>query len=501
MFAEYLYGDLLNKQKLADCLLANNYDIFIANYDAPTDDITRNADYIENVIKYINEEKNNKTELVVSGGSMGGLVTRVALATMEEKGDETQSRLWFSFDSPQLGANIPLGLQFWVKEINTALSAAGASLEKMNSPASKQMLLYHHTGYPNGNVISERTDFATELKNLGFPETCRNVAITCGASDGTGQGYNPKDKIIHITWKRTGRKRRYIYAWAIPDGGTDFAVCKKVKVKSNGTEILLKEYKISNTNPIDNAPGGFYPTMKIASEMTTYGLAEIEAHEDEHAFIPAISALALDTDDYFARYGEWQESDLLNMSPFDMLYFPTGEDIKAVNQEHVWISLETAENILKELFPEDVVLGNNPDWQQGEVMATRSIHLASGFHASASDEFHLHIVEPINILEEEFWSEDNKSSIPNKKKNISLSENENIAIYPNPTTGIFTIDFSSQNLTNSKITIIDLTGKKVFQNSTFISNSQIDISNQPNGIYFLEIQTKNDILTLKIIKQ
>ena len=175
------------------------------------------------------------------------------------------------------------------------------------------------------------------------------------------------------------------------------------------------------------------------------------------------------------------------------------------------VSYETAENIMNELFPQDVVLGDvNPDWTQGEVVATRSIRLTSGFHASADDNFHAHIVEPIidDILEEEFWVPKEKNfKLPPKNitNNIDFLENEDITIFPNPTTGIFTIKNNShiQNFANSKIVITNITGQTI---QNFItSKSQnfitIDISNTKQGIYLLKIQTEEKILTHKIIKQ
>ena len=82
-----------------------------------------------------------------------------------------------------------------------------------------------------------------------------------------------------------------------------------------------------------------------------------------------------------------------------------------------------------------------------------------------------------------------------------ISENKFITITPNPTTGVFTIN------TNNKLSIInyqltDITGKEIMSRGHV--PLQIDISNQPKGIYFITIKfhTNNQIysLTKKIIK-
>lgn len=502
MFAEELYGDVFNRQKFADCALENNYDIFILNFDLPTDDIELNAILVENVIDYLNEIKPNKTELIVAGGSMGGLVTRYALTTMEQKGKDTQTRLWFSFDSPQGGGNIPLGLQYWLDELSSSFTLPPLSyrLDRLCDPAAKQMLIYHFLDYPN--TAPERISFIQDIDNLGYPVTCRNVAITNGASDGTNQGYSDGSEIMQITWKMPARRRRYLNAWAVPDGGNNFTVCKKVKVKDNGTQIILEEYKATDTYPLDAAPGGFRETM-IELEIALGFLFDVEALHWEHTFIPALSSLDINPNSvpngyYYDFYAE-EPNVLLNITPFDNVFFPN-YPVQNINQEHVWVSFETANNILDEVMPTNLVMGDDPDWQTGEIVAENSIHLTHGFHGSADEQIHLHIDHINRNLIPEQWSSDydDKSvkSSKNNDKNINIESN--ITIYPNPTNGIFTIN-SQQQIGN--IIITDISGK-IFYLKNNISNNylKINISDVEQGIYLLKITTENNISTQKIIK-
>ncbi len=73
-------------------------------------------------------------------------------------------------------------------------------------------------------------------------------------------------------------------------------------------------------------------------------------------------------------------------------------------------------------------------------------------------------------------------------------------ISPNPSSGIFTITNYKDKITN--LEIIDITGKTIKNQKLKISNSQssIDISDQPGGVYFLKIQSESGIYTKKIIK-
>ena len=87
---------------------------------------------------------------------------------------------------------------------------------------------------------------------------------------------------------------------------------------------------------------------------------------------------------------------------------------------------------------------------------------------------------------------------------VSITEIENnFSIYPNPSTGIIFLNLpaSWKELVNVKIT--DVTGKLMYNTQPATRNSklEIDISNQPAGIYFITIKTKTGIYTKKLIIQ
>ena len=74
--------------------------------------------------------------------------------------------------------------------------------------------------------------------------------------------------------------------------------------------------------------------------------------------------------------------------------------------------------------------------------------------------------------------------------------------YPNPTTGVFTIqgnDNLSDNLRIESVEITNINGQIIKQPS--INNEQltIDLSDRAKGIYFIKIQTDNFVKVEKII--
>ncbi len=71
-------------------------------------------------------------------------------------------------------------------------------------------------------------------------------------------------------------------------------------------------------------------------------------------------------------------------------------------------------------------------------------------------------------------------------------------IYPNPSSGIFQIETDEQ-LKNASIKIYNTQGQTIFQSNQFVS--EINISNQAKGIYFLQLLSEGKVSTQKIFLQ
>jgi len=90
-----------------------------------------------------------------------------------------------------------------------------------------------------------------------------------------------------------------------------------------------------------------------------------------------------------------------------------------------------------------------------------------------------------------------------KLKGQNNINNEEILVYPNPTTGLITVEFSEISKNLFTIELYNMTGQKCYE--TNISNNtnkkSIDLSKLPKGIYFFKLQSlnKNIIYTEKII--
>jgi hypothetical protein len=75
--------------------------------------------------------------------------------------------------------------------------------------------------------------------------------------------------------------------------------------------------------------------------------------------------------------------------------------------------------------------------------------------------------------------------------------NSNLTVFPNPSSGIVNFSLINEN-SISEITIFDNTGKSL-NNLCEITENQINITNLNDGIYYIKIQTENNIFQQKIL--
>ena len=97
-------------------------------------------------------------------------------------------------------------------------------------------------------------------------------------------------------------------------------------------------------------------------------------------------------------------------------------------------------------------------------------------------------IDDINLM--------NTTDVPNL-----VMENE-INLYPNPSTGIVNLDVNLFNRDNLQINVTNSIGQRVSQVSdenTFGGRYILDLSNEPNGVYFIEVQTGTEVVTRRIV--
>lgn len=339
-------------------------------------------------------------ELVIIGASMGGQVSRYALLDMEQNNIQHCVREWVSFDSPNTGGNIALGLQSFVewsannnkKSFNMFRQSVENLNGKLDRDASKQLLIYHHTEKSNSLANPEFYAFYSKMNQMGsYPKKCRISAIACGSLNSTKQDYGFNNSlgydngaplaelylptnILRVTYS--------FYAKIIAESGNKISANShytgldpnKNYVFAGSTRYNAPPLSIgSNTNVsftgtgYDNAPGGSNSALLSLESMTTFlkifRFSPVTLYQKNFSFIPTVSALAINPQIWQNNGGPLYnvlndfkqiniEKHLPNysLSPFDAIYGPHTFN---GNEEHVYISQGLIKWALEELLMGD----------------------------------------------------------------------------------------------------------------------------------------------------
>ncbi|HER44272.1 MAG TPA: T9SS type A sorting domain-containing protein [Candidatus Eisenbacteria bacterium] len=301
----------------------------------------RNAYVLVELLQHVRSLIPAHHDLAVIGASMGGLIARYALAYMEREGIDHRTRLFMSFDSPHRGANIPLGIQYWVEFFSEDSAEAAFLKDRLDSPAARQLLVYHATDPPGstGEHDPLMDAFSTDLAAVGdYPEIPRKAAVANGSGYGAGQGFAAGDQLILYEYSSLlvdiiGN------VWAVPDGlpGMVFDGLMDLIWPLPDSDMQVV---VSGTDPYDSAPGGTRASMaQMDSTEAPYG--DIAALHESHCFIPTVSALDLESADLF--YDIAGDPSIMDITPFDAIYYA------ATNEEHVTITPGNAAWIIYEI--------------------------------------------------------------------------------------------------------------------------------------------------------
>ena len=352
---------------------------------------------------------------VIVGPSMGGLISRYALNSMETDynlslpfgGDPTlihDCRLWISFDSPHLGANIALGDQAFLNFYGTTVNNEGAyhSLDrKLRSPAARQLLIRHESQLGAGAGSDPmRVVFVKHLQDMiahknvypsGYPalgnipaHPMRRIAAIDGIlSGGAAYPFPDHDEIFHSeTYVKGFWRRLFTWLYTVTDHQVASSQAHFISNGNGYAEIFNGFYdmpsvwtlalplvnsqyisfKVSGAMPnstvsIDLAHGGQFPTqyiidtaaIKRPDQNDSHTYFALASNKHNHCFIPARSSLAIGESLQYGDLGEnLSNRDLVcsGETPFDSYVSPR---IDTGDRGHVHIYPEMLTYVVDEL--------------------------------------------------------------------------------------------------------------------------------------------------------
>ncbi len=359
---------------LADQLRHQGYDIIILNFpeyfnqhgakiDGGADFIERNAFVLVELINRVNQTlttNGSNEELVVIGPSMGGQVSRYALAYMEQNNMDHNTRLWVSFDSPHpsnnmsLGANINYGAQTFLE----FFGIAGGQEEALHtwentvcSNAAKQMLIRHRLQiHSSPEYHAYHQTFTNNMAQIGFPENLRKIAIANGSLNGT-LFHNPCQMAYEMEYKRLLTRLGYAYIYQQPGYGNSCKVFEgRTKLPGALVWITMTTTITGNDNTCsyDVAPGGTLNTYLQIKENAAKGGIDLDPNEallESHSFISTKSAFAFQgSDQDLAEPLHTRNLVSTQETPFDSYWAPYNK-----NMGHVTFDEELINWLLEEI--------------------------------------------------------------------------------------------------------------------------------------------------------
>jgi hypothetical protein len=153
------------------------------------------------------------------------------------------------------------------------------------------------------------------------------------------------------------------------------------------------------------------------------------------------------------------------------------------------------------IWAKNVSYGINPDIGDG-ISISHGKAYVTGHFFSPTISFDTHAIVNVDntIYPANVFVAKIDSSVVSGVNETSLAENQ-FDLFPNPSSGTFTIQMLNEN-TNGEIEIFNAVGEKIlaFKNQP-LNNFTIDLSTQPDGIYFVRVKTEKGFSTKKITIQ
>ncbi|MGK0285647.1 MAG: hypothetical protein ACI9GM_000687 [Salibacteraceae bacterium] len=361
----------------------DGYDIVVVNFLNGAGDIIENAGtdglrgFLNDVINGSTYRDNKTEEAVLIGPSMGGIITRLALISMQEADpvEDPYVKMWISFDSPQKGASIPVGVQQTIKFF-TNVTNDDSPLDALKTTAAKQMLLRHFDSEPHSWKFDQLYDDFLQDK---YPIYSKNYSITNGGTSKLHSYDGTQIIHFHARYKKV-RVLKGLFWFNITAFGSTWAkaYAHNNSSSNNYRELMLahdikgfKNYKSGIQIGYDNAPGGWYATPYLINCRidNKYQKSENDIKYTRATFMTTTSAFGIEAD-YNNVYNTWEDYTGImqnipgkEMTPFDVVYGMDG-----ICEEHVRISEATGKRLTEDILQVDFLETERPRVRQGLII-------------------------------------------------------------------------------------------------------------------------------------
>ena len=367
--AEGLTSDPSNPLKVEKCpellskLCKAGYDIVFVDFASGQMHLDNNGTAVYEVLKKVHHmmELDHPGEtlekMVVCGASMGGVVSRYGLNLLEADGHIDWISHFISFDSPQMGANIPLAAQHFLHKLKWMGGDTKVKYKKLTCPSAAELIRYSVLG-TDVNFPHESPERLWLLQNdanfTNWP-SCHKVSIINGSRYGTYQENNNGGLLNAGDMMTSTQGFMGTKMWALPQFQSNLELILHTKIFVNFMIVpIFMTKRLKFCNPIDHVAGSYTWLIRdvynglYKTSWFNFNSPSPQPKYTKHCFIPAYSALGLknfeimtknEDNSFFTTLtnsnGKYKDPNHTH-SYFDIMFAPT------TNQGHVEI---TDENI------------------------------------------------------------------------------------------------------------------------------------------------------------
>lgn len=275
--------DVINLHATADKLRNRGYDIIIVTYGDSTQSIVNNAAVFRDCVERAKDCTTNP--LIAGGFSMGGLVSRWALAEMESQHCDHQCRIYLSIDTPHQGAYTCLAAQWMAHTFAQAGSELASGIVKLLNSTANQQFVTHFLTKDSVGPSALRETFIEQLQALGnYPKLVQRLAIASGRGDGI---CTLQAEQALLSAAGSGGARAVL--WALPENGD-------CGIVADGDIPEVEATQLSVSSPVswEGVPGGRSPHIEQAAQIgAEVGMGLVNVASPSCCAVPTVSALDL----------------------------------------------------------------------------------------------------------------------------------------------------------------------------------------------------------------
>ena len=299
-----------------EVLLQEGFDLVFVDHVDGTQSIENQSALTQEVIRLCRDYKSGDDPIVIVGASLGGVVGRHALRSMEVTDESHCTRLFVSLDTPYRGAWLPTALQEAINFFAGMSVEANAMMTALQSAAAGEMLI--HSPFHSGSSREALEDLQNDW---GLPVT--PICIATSNGNPYEPTSSPNGTIYHASESLLGWDFLDISLYTHPGNSSH--------ENSTPEELVIFEAEIFNSDwewgeplnfeemtwcdanlPAWNELSGSYSNhLLLFKSALELGGIESDYCANQSLFVPTLSAIDRPLDSGFSNFE----------SPFDALSF------------------------------------------------------------------------------------------------------------------------------------------------------------------------------------